>query len=301
MNPHPSPPVLQRPPNCFSLVLGGGLARGAAHLGVWRALRGAQLLPERVVGVSIGAIVGAYLCKEGGRGEALAHLQGLAQALRSELTAKGENIWDTWRLISLERRRAFVEETLGLRGLTFSALPLPLYITATRLLPPGRVVFGDHPTESVTEAILASTAILTHPPVRVGRHYYMDGGVSGNLPVMEAMKRGGRVILTVNLGPPIRRGRGTGGEVLWRLCRGVSGLTSLREIERCKARGAIVLQVSSAEIESHGIFTFKKLDMVEEEGYKATQYLLPTLREALRRLGEEDPTASGTQGGRGES
>ncbi len=301
MNARPSQAVVQKPATQFSLILAGGLARGAAHLGVWQALSEAQLLPERVVGVSIGAIIGAWLCKEGGSGEALAHLRSLAQALQKDVTAKGKNFWDTWRLISLEQRRSFVEETLGLKDWTFSKLPLPLYVAATRLFPPGRVVFGDRPSESVAEAILASTAVPSHPPVRVGQSYYLDGGLSGNLPVREAAKRGGRVILAVDLGPPLRRGPGRPREVLWHLCRGVSRLITFREMYCSEARGATVLQVRSAEIESYGLFAFEGLDMIEEEGYKATQYILPALREALSRPSDDRPATTKPQGGRGGS
>ncbi|MFQ5801507.1 MAG: patatin-like phospholipase family protein [Candidatus Methylomirabilales bacterium] len=286
-------PALIKSPSRFSVVLSGGLARGAAHLGVWRALSEGQLVPERVVGVSIGAMVGAYLCKEGSRGEALGILKELvAQALQNETKVKEGNLWDTWRLISLARRRAFIEEALGLRGLTFSQLPLPLYITATRLLPPGRVVFGDQPTDSVVEAILASTAVPSHPPVRVGDHYYLDGGMSGNLPVKEAVERGGRVILAVNLGPPMRRTSGPLGDVLWRFCQNVSRLPSLWEVQRCKAQGATVFQVSSSAIESYGMFAFDRLDTIEEAGYKATQRVLPALHKALVRLGEEHTSSA---------
>lgn len=292
MNTRQFPPLVQKTPSRFSLILAGGLARGAAHLGAWRALSEAQLVPERVVGVSIGAIVGAWLCKEGGAEEALDHLLCLAQRVHKDFSAKGKNFWDPWRLISFEQRRSFIEETLGMKHLTFSELPLPLYVAATRLLPPGRVVFGDYPTESVAEAVLASTAVLSHPPVRVGKSYYLDGGLSGNLPVSEAVKRGAQVILAVNLGPPLSRGRGKVRETVWHFCRDVYRFSSLREVKRSRAHGATVLQVTSAEIESHGLFAFEKLDMIAEQGYKATQCVLPALHEALGRLGTEEPSTS---------
>lgn len=286
MNSHPFPPLLHSSPARFSLILAGGLARGAAHLGAWRALTEAQLVPERVVGVSIGAIIGAWFCRAGGSGEALAHFRDLARTVQNRLSLnKGRNFLDDWRLISLEQRRSFIEGTLGLTSMTFGELPLPLYVAATRLFPPGRVVFGDHPADSVAGAVLASTAVPSHPPVRIGDSYYFDGGLSGNLPILEAVKRGGQVILAVNLGPPVRRGKGKVGEAFWRFCQGMYHFSSTREIESSRARGATVIQVSSAEIESHGVFDFEKLDMIEEGGYKATQCVLPALRQALGRLG----------------
>ncbi|MFQ5959968.1 MAG: patatin-like phospholipase family protein [Candidatus Methylomirabilales bacterium] len=284
MNPHQSSPLLPKPIPRFALILAGGLARGAAHLGAWRALLHARLVPDRVVGVSIGAILGAWLCKEGYTEETAIRLRDLARTVHKGLSANKANLrdfWGAWRLISLAQRRSFIEETLGMQGLTFRELRVPLYVAATRLIPPGRVVFGDDLRESVTEAILASTAVPSHLPVRMGNAHYLDGGLSGNLPVSEAVKRGSRVILVVNLGPPFRRGQGKTREVVWRVCQDVYRLSSLREVAGARAQGATVLEVSSAEIESHGLFSFEKLDMIEEEGYKATRRVLPALHHVI--------------------
>lgn len=296
MNPQYPPPVLQKSPSRFSLILAGGLARGAAHLGAWRALSEAKLLPERVVGVSIGSIIGGWLCKEGGTGEALDEIRGLAHALQNEVTTKGRNFWDTWRLVSLAQRRSIVEERLGLGGVTFRDLPLPLYVAATRLVPPGRVVFGDHATGSVAEAILASTAVVSHPPVRVEGSYFVDGGLSGNLPVTEAVKRGGRVVLAVDLGPALWPRGGKPGEVVRRFCRVMYRLMSHREIESSRAQGVTVVQVRSAEIEAFGLFAFEGLDRIEEEGYKATRRVLPALQRALSHLGDDPKSQRGRDG-----
>ena len=56
-----------------------------------------------------------------------------------------------------------------------------------------------------------------------------------------------------------------------------------------------------AEIESYGFLAFEALDLIEEEGYKATQCILPALLHAPGRLGGEDPAASAPQGGAGGS
>lgn len=304
MNSHLSPPLLPTPTRRFALILAGGLARGAAHLGVWRALSHAGLVPERVVGVSIGAMVGAWLCREGANGEASTNLRDLARTVHKDFSANKRNIkdfWQAWRLLSLGQRRSFVEDTLGMKDLTFRELPIPLYVSATRLIPPGRVVFGDDPEHSVPEAILASTAVPSHLPVRVGNAYYLDGGLSGNLPVSEAVKRGSRVILVVNLGPPFRRGRGRTREAIWRICQDLYWLSSLREVESSMAQGVTVFQVTSPAIESHGLFSFEGLDIVEEEGYKATQCILPALRQTLGRTEGTVPPTSQFRGGRGGS
>lgn len=305
MNPQQPPTLLPKPTHHrFALIFAGGLARGAAHLGVWRALSQAQLLPERVVGVSIGAIVGAWLCKEGQTAESTVRLRDLARTVHKGHSANRVNLrdfWGAWRLISLGQRRSFIEEMMGMKDVTFGELSIPLYIAATRLVPPGRVVFGDNLDDPVTAAVLASTAVPSHFPVRVGNAYYLDGGLSGNLPVLEAVKRGSRVVVAVNLGPPFRRGSGATREIFWRVCQDIYRFSSHREVERSKAQGATVIQVASAEIESHGMFSFAGLDMIEEEGYKATQRILPALQHALGRLGGTYPSTSQLHGGTGGS
>lgn len=56
-----------------------------------------------------------------------------------------------------------------------------------------------------------------------------------------------------------------------------------------------------AEIESYGLLAFEALDLIEEEGYKATQCVLPALLPVRGRLGGRNPSASTLQGGPGGS
>jgi len=56
-----------------------------------------------------------------------------------------------------------------------------------------------------------------------------------------------------------------------------------------------------AESESHVLLAFEALDLIEEEGYKATQCVLPALLHVLGRLGGRNPSASTLQGGPGGS
>ena len=94
MNPPWFPPIQQKTSGRFSLILAGGLARGAARLGAWRALAEASFVPNWAVGVSTGAIIGTRLCKEGGTAEALAGLRDLARTMHGDLCANGGSFWD---------------------------------------------------------------------------------------------------------------------------------------------------------------------------------------------------------------
>ncbi|MDH7499605.1 MAG: patatin-like phospholipase family protein, partial [candidate division NC10 bacterium] len=144
----------------LSLVLGGGAARGAAHLGVFQALEEMELRPELVVGVSIGAWVGAAFCAFPFQ-EAMERLEGTLRRIRSEL---GEEnglplFFRVRRLFSLSRKRAVLEGDLGLAGLRFSDLHTPFYVTTVALPECKRVVIGGRDESSLLiDPVLASSA-----------------------------------------------------------------------------------------------------------------------------------------------
>ena len=253
----------------WALVLGGGAARGAAHLGILVALGEAGLTPDLVVGVSIGAIVGAVYCQDGPA--ALPRLRAAARGLARE----GR------RLPGAARRRALIEEGLGLRGVTFESLPLPLRVTATALPTLRRAVFGDPPAPPLVEALLASSALPLHPPVYLRGTPHYDGGLTGNLPARVAIERGCPILLCVPLGVVFRRETGWRRLLPWKAVDAVGWAMMRREVSACRAAGAIVLEAYSPAIEEESVLGFDCLDKLEEEGYKAASRVVPSLRSLL--------------------
>ena len=88
------PPIQQKASGPFNLILAGGLARGLPVWGLGEPLRRYSSFRSGLFGVSIGAIIGAWLCKEGGTGEALAGLRNLARTMQGDLCAKGGSFGD---------------------------------------------------------------------------------------------------------------------------------------------------------------------------------------------------------------
>ncbi|MGH7376533.1 MAG: patatin-like phospholipase family protein [Candidatus Methylomirabilales bacterium] len=253
----------------WGLILGGGAARGAAHLGVLAALCEAGLTPDLVVGVSIGAIVGAVYCQSGPA--ALPLLRVVARSIAPE----GR------RLLAPARRRAVLEEDLGLRGVTFERLPLPLLVTATALPTLRRAVFGDSPAPPLVEALLASSALPLHPPVCLGGTPHYDGGLAGNLPALVALRRGCQILVCVPLGVVFRREVGWRRFLPWKAVDALGWAMIRREVRACRAAGAAVLDAYSPAIEAESVFAFDDLDKFEEEGYKAASLVVPSLKNLL--------------------
>lgn len=253
----------------WGLILGGGAARGAAHLGVLAALCEAGLTPDLVVGASIGAIVGAVYCQDGPA--ALPRLRAVARSIARE----GR------RLPGAARRRALIEEGLGLRGATFAGLRVPLRVTATALPTFRRTVLGDPPAPPLVEAVLASSALPLQRPVPLGGTPHYDGGLTGNLPARVAIERGCPILLCVPLGVVFRRETGWRRFLPWKAVDAVGWAMMRREISACRAAGAIVLEAYSPAIEEESVLGFDCLDKLEEEGYKAASLIVPSLKNLL--------------------
>lgn len=256
-------------PPRWALVLGGGAARGAAHLGLLAALSEAGLTPDLVVGVSIGAIVAAVYCRAGPA--ALPLLRAVARAVAPE--GRG--------LLTPARRRAFLEEDLGLRGTRFEDLAIPLRVTAAALPTFRRAVFGDPPAPPLIEALLASSALPLHLPPRLGGTPHYDGGLAGNLPARVALDRGYRVLLCAPLGVVFRREPGWRGLLPWKAVDALGWAMMRREMRACRDAGAMVLEAYSAAVEAESVFAFDRLDKLEEEGYKAASRVVPCLQRVL--------------------
>lgn len=272
-------------PRLFALVLGGGAARGAAHIGVLRALVEEGLLPDLLVGVSMGAIIGAAFTMEDDHTRAIERLRDAATALQKRFVdlPRPVKFFRVLQLFGRRQRRQWLELTLGLKGLSFGSLHPRLLVTATRLFPPGRAVLGTSPAQSVAEALMAASALPSRFPVRYSGKFLVDGALAGNLPALTALEQGARVIVAVNLGFLFKRRQDLRRFLPWRVIDWL-GKTQMRwEVEQCRRRGAVVVEIASAGIEAESILAFEKLDKLIEEGYKAIQLILPAIRGALQK------------------
>jgi predicted acylesterase/phospholipase RssA/CRP-like cAMP-binding protein len=155
----------------FGLVLGGGGARGFAHLGVLRALREQQVPVDRVIGASMGSIFAA----------GIATYRDLAE-LESVCAAQFDRLLDytvpVVALLKAKRITANLERVFG--GLDAEDLWLPFACVSTNLT---RSRLEVHRGGDLVTAIRASIAIPgVLPPVPFGDDLLVDGGVLDNVP-----------------------------------------------------------------------------------------------------------------------
>src|SRR5918992_3946345 len=160
------------PPDRFTLALGGGGARGWAHIGVARALEEAKLRPSLIVGTSMGALVGA----------------GLAAGYDSWRIEEFARKTSVFRSVGKPGRFALFDPTPLLERLSrelgdprIEELPTPLAVSAYALI-------SGHPTAithgSLTDALARSIAVpFFFPPCRDADGIWCDAGPWESVPV----------------------------------------------------------------------------------------------------------------------
>jgi NTE family protein len=182
----PTPPP--KPPR-IGLALGGGAARGFAHIGVIQVLEENGIRPDLVVGTSAGSLVAA-LYASGKNGTVLGQLaDSMDETAITDWSFPGRG------LIRGDALARYVREQTG--GRTIEKLPLPLGIVATDLDSGQAILFqlGD-----VGLAVRASSAVpAVFQPVRIGTREYVDGGLVSPVPVRFARQMGADLIVAVDI------------------------------------------------------------------------------------------------------
>jgi NTE family protein len=183
-----------RPPRTVALVLGGGGARGAAHLGVLAVLEREGFRPDLITGTSVGSIIGAGYAA----GIAVEEMLGIMRSLKwGDLTRLN---WSS-RLSVLDTTplRRVVDKAIG--GKDFSDLDLPFAAVACDVLTGARVVLREGP---VATAVTASSAVPgLFSPVQHGDALLVDGGTVANLPVRAAREMGADYVVAVDIVPEL--------------------------------------------------------------------------------------------------
>ncbi|HET7322477.1 MAG TPA: patatin-like phospholipase family protein [Longimicrobiaceae bacterium] len=185
------------------LVLGGGGMKGIAHVGVWKALEERGIVPDAIIGTSIGAMVGA--CLSGGMG--WKELAGMARALKRQDIVEIDKraLWlggvREESVFVGDRYLSYLKKVLPVHD--FSELEIPLRFNTVSLVSGREVWFGTdrHTDAPLAEAVYASCALpIYFPPARLLGDVLVDGGVLDVLPLKRAVEWGAERIIGVDVG-----------------------------------------------------------------------------------------------------
>jgi NTE family protein len=173
----------------IGLALGGGFARGIAHVGVLKVLE-EEGIPIRVLtGTSVGALIGASYCS----GLCASELEEVARSVRFTTFAR----WTLSRygFASNDRMVTFLTRTLRVR--TFEELRIPLGVTATDFNTGDGVVFHSGPIIDPVRASCAYPGMFL--PVNIRGRWLVDGMLSHPVPTRPLREMGAERVLAVHL------------------------------------------------------------------------------------------------------
>lgn len=191
----PLPAIISKAPTPLKigLVLGGGAARGFAHIGVIKVLEAQGIVPDIVVGTSAGSLVGA-LYAAGNNGYALNKLaiemdEAVIADWRVPLFAKTSGIFKG------EGLQNYVNKIVG--PLPLEKFKIPFGAVATDLESGLPILFRRG---NAGIAVRASSSVPgVFQPVRIGSHSYVDGGLVAPVPVHFAREMGADFVIAVNI------------------------------------------------------------------------------------------------------
>jgi NTE family protein len=265
----------QRMPR-IGIALGGGFARGIAHVGVLKVLEEEGIPFQVVTGTSVGALIGACYCS----GLSPRELEEVAHSCRFTTFAR----WTISRygFASSDRMISFLSRTLKVK--TFEELRIPLGVTATNFNTGEPVVFHSGPIIDPVRASCAYPGMFL--PVNIRGHWLVDGMLSHPVPTRPLRDMGADRVIAVHLkgswassGPPRHLFDVIG-----------QSFAIAQDAMSLQWRGAADLVVEP-DVAGYGYDDFKRADELVKVGELAMRKALPEVRKWLDLPTEKIATA----------
>lgn len=253
----------------LGLALGGGAARGFAHVGVIQVLEQNGIRPDFVTGTSAGSMVAAMYAS----GKTAAELEATAMSME-EATLTDWSLPIMGRgVLRGEALTRYVRQAVG--GKLLENMQIPLGVLATDLATGQGVLFRRGDT---AQAVRASSAVPgVFAPVHIAGRDYVDGGLVAPVPVRQARDMGAEVVLAVDISSAPEGNSAVGSVQVLLQTFAIMG----QSINRHELAGAdVVLRPALAGVSSAD-FTARLRSI--EAGRAAMQAALPQLRTQLAR------------------
>ena len=258
----------QREPARIALVLGGGAARGFAHVGVLKILESNGVPIHMIVGTSAGSFVGSLY----------AYGLNAYQIQKLSLDIQRSDIADFTIPDNGFIKGDLLEEYVNrmLRNTTMEKLRIPFYAVTTELPSGKETVFG---TGNTGKAVRASCSIPgVFNPAMIGNKMYVDGGVVSPVPVDAARRLGADVVIAVDISSDLDITKPSGTiETILQSINIMSSRISVAQLSRAD----IVIRPLVGHI---GSADFDRRNDAIIEGEKAALQALPKIREIVEQL-----------------
>jgi NTE family protein len=268
-NPPYVPPSKDFKQKKLALVLGGGGAKGFAHVGVLEELNQAGIVPDVIIGCSAGAIVGSLYAANPNLTE---FKELILSGKRSDVIAVSTKDWP-YGLFDKSKLEQYLKNNMQAR--TFADLKIPFITTATNLQYGTLTGFSEG---ELIPTILASAAYPgAYAPVAINDQYFVDCGVTDPVPVRFAKKLGFEIVIAVNIAEQLPES--SPNHVFGVLKRSME-IAYINQSKYAVENADVVIDFNFKDI---GTFTNAYNDYLYEEGKKATKIALPKIRRILHQ------------------
>lgn len=240
-------------PYKLGLALSGGGAKGFAHIGVFKLLEECGLMPDVIVGTSVGSLMGALFADGYTADEIKELFSGREFSEFAQLQLPKSGLFDSKRFRHFLRRH--------LRAKTFEELKTPLIVMATDLDNGESHEFRSGP---IVEAVTASCSIpIIFSPVVINGVHYVDGGLFHNFPVSIIRDSCERVI-GVNVSPLVsQKYKQTIFHIAERSYHYMFRANTMEDREMCD------VLIEAEEFGMYKTFDLENVDQISKIGYSA--------------------------------
>ena len=251
----------------IGLALGGGFARGIAHVGVLKVLEAENIPIRYIAGTSVGALIGAAYCS----GLSTADLEQVATKVRFKHFAR----WTLSRygFASNQRMIGFLNSILKVK--TFEELRIPLAVTATDFSTGEGVLFHSGPLIDPVRASCAYPGMFL--PVKIRGRQLIDGMLSYTVPTSPLRQMGADRVLAVHL-----KGRWTTGEGPRHLFDVIGQCFSIAQEMNCHIWKQAADLVIEPDVNGYKYDAFEHADALVRAGEIVTRAALPEIRKWLQ-------------------
>lgn len=274
--PEPTASTTPAPPIKIGIALGGGAAKGFAHIGVIKMLEANGFAPAVVAGTSAGSVVGALYAS----GMNAFELQDKAVALDEARIRDLQ--FSSGGLVLGQKLEDYVNEQVHRKPL--EQLAKPFVAVATRLEDGERTVFARGNTG---QAVRASSSVPgVFQPVTIGKYHFVDGGIVSPVPVDAARQLGADVVVAVDISSKAR------GQAPSHMLGALNQSIAIMGQKLGQAELARADVIIRPQVLDMGPADFTQRASAIVEGEKAALAAMPQLRERVARLQAERAQAT---------
>ena len=262
------------------IALGGGAAKGFAHIGVIKMLEASDIHPVVVSGTSAGSVVGALYAS----GMDPFQMQQHAIAL-DEASIRDVSLF-SGGMVKGQKLQDYVNDLVGQRAI--ERMPMPFAAVSTQLETGQRTVFTRGNTG---QAVRASSSIPgVFEPVAIGRFHYVDGGIVSPVPVDAARQLGAEFVIAIDISN--KASGKTPGSLLGNVNQSITIMG--QQLGRQElARADVVIRPGVSTI---GPADFEQRNQAILEGEKAALAAMPQIRAKLAQMQRARVTAQAARG-----